>query len=42
MTAGGRYRYLEVATDPDPVAIIQDTENDRAWLQSSLFLAVEQ
>ena len=37
----GEYRYMQVNLDTGPVGIIQDTENRKAWVQSTLFVEVE-
>lgn len=36
-----RYQFVELELEPDSVSIIQDTENDSAWLQSTLSVPVE-
>lgn len=36
-----RYRYLELSLETEPVAIIQDTENHGAWVQSTVSVPVE-
>lgn len=40
-TADDRYRYVEYDTDGSTVSIIQDSENQRAWIQSTLSVDVE-
>ncbi|ELZ13186.1 hypothetical protein C477_22050 [Haloterrigena salina JCM 13891] len=30
-----QYRYIEYTMDDESVSVIQDTENDRAWIQST-------
>lgn len=36
-----QYRYIEYTTADEPVAVIQDRENDRAWIQSTHAVTVE-
>lgn len=36
-----RYRYVEYESDGTSVSVIQDTENQRAWIQSTVNVAVE-
>lgn len=40
--AASRYRCIEFEDDDaDTITIVQDTENDRAWVQSTVALPVE-
>ncbi|MFC6906181.1 hypothetical protein [Halalkalicoccus tibetensis] len=33
---GGRYRYTEYRQGSGTIAVIQDVESDRAWIQSTV------
>ena len=35
-----RYRCIEFEDDADTITIVQDTENDRAWVQSTLAMPI--
>lgn len=37
-----RYRYVTYETDDESISVIQDKENERAWIQSTHTVAVEQ
>jgi hypothetical protein len=37
-----RYQAIEYRSDGDPVMIIQDNENDKAWVQTDTPLAVKE
>ena len=40
--SSSRYRTIEFEDDDaDTITIVQDTENDRAWIQSTLAVPVE-
>lgn len=36
-----RYRYTEYLHGSDTICLIQDTENDNAWIQSTMAVSVE-
>jgi len=36
-----RYRMIEYQKESDPVMIIQDTENEQAWIQSDLTMDLQ-
>lgn len=40
-TNGSRYRYVEYTDDGNTVSIIQDAENHRAWIQSTVSAPLE-
>lgn len=38
---GDRYRYSEYRQESRTIAVIQDAENDRAWIQSTAVVPAE-
>lgn len=38
---GDRYRYSEYRQESRTIAVIQDVENDRAWIQSTAVVSTD-